>query len=72
MAAYEFEQATMTLQFEVGRSAEGKKLYKAASYRNIEAAATPAQLAAVASALASLTVYPLAAITRLDKQRIQQ
>lgn len=50
MAAYEFEQATMTLQFEAGTGEEGKKLYKTASYRNIQATATAEQLGVVATA----------------------
>ncbi|WP_042473125.1 DUF1659 domain-containing protein [Bacillus ndiopicus] len=70
MAAYEFEQATVTLQFEAGTNADGKAVYKTASYRNIQASATPEQLATVATALASLSVYPLAVISRTDKQRI--
>ncbi|KYG91947.1 DUF1659 domain-containing protein [Metasolibacillus sp. FSL K6-0083] len=70
MTAYEFEQATVTLQFEVGTNADGKALYKTASYRNIQPTATAEQLAAVATAIASLSIYPLVTITRSDKQRI--
>ncbi|MEO4052628.1 DUF1659 domain-containing protein [Solibacillus sp. CAU 1738] len=70
MANFELEQVTLALKFEVGTNDNDDPIYKTSAYRNIQTTVTAEQVAAFAGAIASLTTYPLADISKTDKQRV--
>ena len=70
MANFELEQVTLALKFEVGKDEYNEPIYQTTSYRNIQTTVNADQVAAFSTAIASLTTYPLADITKTDKQRV--
>lgn len=70
MNNFEFVEAVLRLSFEVGIAADGKPMISTKSYRNVKAQQSAAALMAVANAIASLTNYQLATVTKSEVNEI--
>ena len=70
MNSYIFQHAVLRLTYEVGIDNNGKPQTKSKSYRNLKAGQSAEKIAAVASALAGLSIYPLATIDKTETNEV--
>ena len=70
MNSYIFQHAVLRLTYEVGADSNGKPQTKSKSYRNLKAGQSAEKIGAVASALASLSIYPLATISKIETNEV--
>lgn len=63
MNNYEFVEAVLQLSYEVDMKEDGRPVYKTKVYRPLKSQVSATAVAAVATSIASLTTYPLAAIS---------
>lgn len=70
MNTFEFQNAVLRLTYEVGVDANGKAKFVSKNYRNTRPELTANQISAVANALASLTIYPLTTIAKVQTEEI--
>ena len=70
MAVLQFQQAALTVNFFAGVDAEGKSIFKKATYRHVAEQATADQLQQVAQAISSLSSYTSADVEKTEKQII--
>lgn len=70
MNTFEFQSAVLRLSYEVGLKTNGEPLYKSKSYRNLKTLQSAAAIALVADAIASLTSYPLAVISKIETDNV--
>ncbi|WP_332645448.1 DUF1659 domain-containing protein [Lysinibacillus sp. 54212] len=70
MAAYQFQSASLVLSFDAGVNEENKPIVKKATYRNVKEQASATELAAVATALGSLSELTLIDVEKTQKETI--
>ena len=66
MNNYQFVEAVLQVAYEVDMKEDGRPVYKTKVYRPIKSQVSASAVAAVATAIASLTDYPLASISKLE------
>ncbi len=71
MAAFNFESATLKLNFETGVDEQGKPVLTSKTYRNVRPNLEASKLASVAQAISSLTKYPLYDVQRSVTESIE-
>ncbi|QOR66419.1 DUF1659 domain-containing protein [Cytobacillus suaedae] len=70
MAQTYLQDVQLRLVLEAGLDLDGKMQYKSKNYNNMVSSATPAQLFAVANAIASLQSLPLYSIEKNDSSTL--
>lgn len=64
------KNSRLTLLFETGMNEKGEPIFKGKSYANVRKKATADQLHQAATALGSLSGYPLSSVERTDNHDI--
>ncbi|PLR95900.1 DUF1659 domain-containing protein [Bacillus sp. T33-2] len=70
MAQAMLKDSRLTLVFETGMNEKGEPIFKSKSYANVKKTATADQLAQAASALGTLSAYPISTVERTDSSDI--
>lgn len=70
MATYQFQSASLILSFDAGVNEKNDTIVKTATYRNVKENASATQLAAVASALGSLSSFTLMDVEKSQKDSV--
>ncbi|MBT2756730.1 DUF1659 domain-containing protein [Mesobacillus foraminis] len=66
MAQAMMKNSRITLIFETGMNEKGEAILKGKAYSNVRKTATPDQLQQAATALGTLSAYPLVSVERTD------